>query len=225
MLSAWIETPASIVLRDCCAPELSEAQGLARLWLTEAERAVRDRFPAQKRRDDWLAGRVAAKRALGQALGLDDGAAGRLTVANEPSGAPFALHGGHRLDRGFSISHCSLGGLAVVAGPGKPVGCDWEPIAERPARVVELFAHESELPGPRDSAAITGLWVRKEAVLKLLGLGLGVDPREARFPGGAGRPALFGAADARWRELGSPRISIFETLRDGACLAVAFVDA
>lgn len=180
--------------------------------LTPAERAMLRAFPSEKRRLDWLSGRIAAKRALGELLGRPEL---ELELANEPSGRPACLAA---RDLFFSISHCALGGVCAASASG-PVGVDWETVRPLAAGVLELVSDASERAGivaPEDG---TRLWTRKEAVLKLLGLGLGCDPRGARvFP----EVSFRGAALERWRLLGSPEIAFSEDLRDGAVLTTAF---
>lgn len=206
-------------LGDCAAAELADAGALAARWLTPPERRALEGFPAAKRRADWLAGRAAAKRAAGLRLGLSEDGARAVEIVNEASGRPSARSGGRKLALCVSITHGSLGAAAAVSE--RPVGCDWQTVEALSPRVVELFAHESERGLCGGDAAATRLWARKEAALKLLGLGLGVDPRDARFTE-EGEVSFFGRAASRWRALGAPEVALFETLKDGAPFCVAY---
>ncbi len=209
--SAGVE--ASYVLGFCRAEELSDPGALAARWLLPQERSALDRFPAEKRRRDWLAGRVAAKHAFG---------AREVELVNDAAGRPFAFRDGEPLPFSVSVTHCALGAAAAVSAGPQPVGCDWEPTAPRETRVIELFTDPSERGGLDDDAA-TRLWTRKEAVLKLLGVGLGALPSDVRFSDGSREPRFFGSAEAPWRKLGAPRVAVTDRREDGAWLSVAHV--
>ena len=156
-------------------------------------------FPARKTK--WLAGRKAAKRLLREALAWERGVVvpeHALTVANEPSGAPFAeLEGEGRLPWALSISHRgSLGLAALVTTPGVRLGVDLEVVEPRDAALVRTFFTEHEqavvaaASGRMMDLYVARTWSAKEAVLKALGLGLRLDTREVEIRGeGAGTGA------------------------------------
>lgn len=89
--------------------------------------------------------------------------------------------------RGLSLSHA--GGFTLAVRADGPVGIDHEPLgASVPP---DVAAHPSETGDP------LMLWVRKEAILKAVGLGLQIDPRSfwidesgrcGPIPGYAGPP-------------------------------------
>ncbi len=115
--------------------------------------------------------------------------------------AEFAPHGRYAVDRACprcgssdhgpprvvgapvwaSVSRAG-GLLAVAVGDGGPVGVDIEtPRAASVATVAQVALHPDERLD--DDVQATRTWVRKEAVLKALGLGLTVDPRRLRVAG------------------------------------------
>jgi phosphopantetheinyl transferase len=140
------------------------------------------------RRDEWIAGRLAARRALARRLGVE---ARDVSVLADPDGAPRA--NGGRAPLAISLSH-DAGRVAVALRPG-------------PGRVaVDLCArvHARRLPrlldrlrlehARRDACAI---WAALECALKLRGLGvtalLGARLRVAGADPGAVRVSGLGA--------------------------------
>ncbi|WP_079071746.1 4'-phosphopantetheinyl transferase family protein [Streptomyces yokosukanensis] len=151
-----------------------------------------------QRRLEFLAGRLAARRALG-AVGLDCGEiprAGRLPVF--PPG------------RAASISHSSGVAVAVARAPGRdtPLGCDLElrPLPAAAARLVLREDEEELLRGTGPKAvpwSVTSLFSAKEAAWKALhgsgaadGLSGLRDLRAARHPNGLRVEARSAAAPA-----------------------------
>lgn len=185
--------------------------------LTPTERSTYAGFPTEKRRRDWLAGRLAAKSAIRAWTAAPQ--ASPIEVLNDASGRPYCRVPGMESVPEVSISHCAQGGVGA-ASSGR-IGVDWEPIEDRPARVAEFYASEDERRAG-DAASLTMLWAVKEAALKLLGLGLRCDPKELVWDGRAGALELRGAALARSIELGKPRMKIERRVKRGCALAVAY---
>lgn len=227
--------------------DLSEQLGAAELAQLAA-------FKVPKRRKDWLSGRLAAKR-LVCALLAEQGRSDRLcevTILNRRDGSPYAaLPGDPEAGAPFlSISHGPGGAVAAAAPADGRVGVDVERVAERPESFLTIFAHPSERPALDTPQAQTRLWTLKEAVLKLLTLGLSVDLWDVRFlsdggsslrlapasdlapasPGAAGairvendlRLELHNRARARWEALGSPEIRFETLLRGEETLSIAY---
>lgn len=206
---------------------------VARLaFLSDSEARLFQKLKSEKRRRDWLAGRLAAKRALARRL-ADQGARPPLEaieISNLESGEPSCRLLDHQaVLRGplsFSISHCEAGGLCAVAQAGTRVGADWETVPAQELPFLHLFAHELETNEALASSAEEQirLWSLKEAVLKLLGLGLALDPKDIRRRGPGGHDTaleLHGPARRRWTQLGSPEIA-WEQRREGdAIITVA----
>ncbi|MFD3698881.1 4'-phosphopantetheinyl transferase family protein [Streptomyces sp. NPDC058646] len=142
----------------------------------ERQRAAAFRVPGD--RDTYLAGHVALRLLLGAYLGIPpaDVLFRRLPcpLCGQPHGRPVV--GGGPVH--FSLSHS--GGLCLLAFACTPVGVDIEAVpALGSAQEVGGSLHPrevSELRGLRDEdqpTAFARVWVRKEAYLKGLGVGLG----------------------------------------------------
>jgi phosphopantetheinyl transferase len=195
----------------------------ARLGAEEADEL--ETLP-ERRRLDRLAGRLAAKRALtahfiGEydweaepsdlRISNDDDGRPRLTL---PADAPAPVPS-------FSISHCAQGGAAAVGHPGRLVGVDIETIIPRPAEVIAFIASPGELAsGPSDPEGQARLWTGKEAILKMLGLGLDADARAVR-PDADGA-VLTGMPATTWASLGSPNLHLDYDGVEGARIAIAY---
>jgi phosphopantetheinyl transferase len=179
-------------------------------WPLSALETVRfDAFPTAKRRREWLAGRIAAKRLVGQDV----------EIANEPSGKPFCRMPDGSVGPEISIAHAAGMALCVLSEAG-PVGVDCEPVAAKTAGTLALVATaEEQLSCHASPEAQTRLWCSKEAVLKLLGLGLTCDPTHVRVE--AGNASLSGPALDRWKELGEPPIFLTERREARRMIVVA----
>jgi len=177
-----------------------------------------------KRQAERIAGRVAAKQALHALTGapMSD-----IRIANLGSGEPVATIAG---EPGPAVSITHSGELAVaVARTGGRVGVDLEQIAERhPA-----FAQDWFTPGERaligeGPSALTAGWTVKEAVLKALGTGMAISPRDVeltQLTDTGAEVALRGAAARKHRELGGGPLEIrLQRFRD-AYLAEATLAA
>ncbi len=158
----------------------------------------------EKRRLDWLAGRLAARRAL-RLFGVD----GQVTVKADESGEPrFAGPIGEKY--GLTISHSNIWATAIVwertgsLGEERHLGVDIEQIGDRTEAFLEdnFTAPERILlpEGPERSVLATALWSLKEAALKALGTGLRIRPDEVSvapdISAGTARIQLSGEADA-----------------------------
>lgn len=186
--------------------------------LSRTEKNACRRLATEKRRVDWLSGRLAAKKALSARLDVPPR---DIEILNEPSGRPYCTHSAAPA---ISIAHASAGGLCAVSSGEAPIGADWETVGARSAQLLAFYTHPSErtpqvLSSPE---AQTRLWAVKEAVLKFLGIGLACDPRDVRL-----LPALKleGSALLRWKELGSLPLSLWEKTLPGSVIAVAYSDS
>ena len=146
--------------------------------LTVSERAVLDELPIERRRADWLAGRLAAKRGLRAACrrhGRTVPAYTAIEIRNDARGAPrFMIAGRSDLDERLDISIAHASGTAVAAVVDRlasgTVGVDVEvtkPLSMhlvkrvlRPAEIACLDAPSSAAPTPLE------MWTAKEAALK-----------------------------------------------------------
>ncbi len=158
----------------------------------------------EKRRQDWLLGRLTAKQLIrevvrkqtGEGLLLNvievqNGLRGdpivncQLSMVNErlavqPQSSIFNLQSLLTLSISHSHGHAFC---ALVERPDWPLGADMERIEERSeAFAADYFTEEerhlaAELIGERRDVWVTAVWSAKESVLKALRLGLTVDTR------------------------------------------------
>jgi hypothetical protein len=175
------------------------------------------------RRRKWLLGRIAAKRLVREMAGEDGLADSQISVLNQPSGEPFVLiEGRGAWPYPISISHRSEIGMAAAPNlPGSHIGADLETVEPRDAALVRQFFTDQEAEAVDASGAdrdlvMARIWSAKEAVLKLVGLGLRIDTRgvEVRLEG-----ADFPGCPEGWQPMGVrvvaplPRQAVLEGLR------------
>jgi 4'-phosphopantetheinyl transferase len=167
---------------DVWSADLDASPGLdpSRLPAAERERAARLRRPRDRAR--WIAARVALRRVLARYLVRDPA---RIELRLGAHGKPALADPAAELR--FNLSHS--GGFALVAvTPDCEVGIDVE---ERRAgrdfvRLAEIGLEEPAAAAVREAAparreaAFYAEWVRREAIAKCLGVGLG-----AALPGRA----------------------------------------
>jgi phosphopantetheinyl transferase (holo-ACP synthase) len=136
------------------------------------------------RRRKWLLGRIAAKRLVKEVMSAPDFPKHHISVLNQPSGEPFVLiEGKGGWEYPISLSHRSQIGMAAVPTiQTSRIGADLETIEPRDEALVRQFFTDSEsgsveLSGDDRNLVMARIWSAKEAVLKLLGLGLRIDTR------------------------------------------------
>lgn len=123
------------------------------------------------RRASWVAGRLAARRAVRSWCRRRGQAVEAIQVLRRESGEPRLVE---HPELHVSISHA--GDLAVAVVCDRPLGVDLEGLEARPDALVEFFFSASERDWIRRVPSETSLrcnllWTRKEAVSKLLGTG------------------------------------------------------
>lgn len=150
--------------------------------LTLAERERHESFPAEKRKQDWLLGRLAGKEAARRALGPggEPPCDLELSIASAPSGAPRLE--GPASGLALTITHGHGHAAAWATRPGREgglPGLDLERVKKRPHGTFRFYLHPeerawleqfppgSDQAGPRDLAAIV-CWALKEAAFKAL---------------------------------------------------------
>lgn len=153
----------------------------------ELHRFAQMRFP--KRRDEWLAGRITAKTLLTQCVPELSGVEHRrLTIANHPEGAPYALLDGEPFPLQLSLSHREgMAAAAVVLSTEVGLGIDLEWVEDRDASFYADYFTTGEVrllnEFSLDKTAWAGtiIWSAKEAMLKAIGQGLRVDTRSVEI--------------------------------------------
>lgn len=149
-------------------------------FLSKAERVRLSQMRFEKRRQEWLRGRLALKLLI-RAVMEDGTRLDEIEVENAPGGEPFIRIKGEGMAGRVSLSHS--GEYALVAhshSEGVKLGCDLERVEPRSAEFIQdyFLAAEAdwirERPEKRDLRA-TLLWSAKESVLKALAVGLSID--------------------------------------------------
>lgn len=167
---------------DACCPDESAAHTASQMLdAGERERAAAFVFADNRRR--FIAGRSLLRILLGRYL---DVAPAQVRLGSAAAGKPFLepVHQGGEAGGwlNFSLSHCGRVCYVAVLG-GEQVGVDVEldrPIDDAVALAQMVFSLQeiSELQSRERSdqnRAFLHGWTRKEAFVKLLGVGLGVD--------------------------------------------------
>ncbi|MFJ5548768.1 4'-phosphopantetheinyl transferase family protein [Streptomyces sp. NPDC093225] len=135
------------------------------LRLSPAERGVVRGLPAW-RRGEWMAGRLLAKRLVGEAVGAPEA---DVEVLPREDGSPYVVVAGSPLPAlHLSISH-TAGHVAAALAP-EPVGVDLCETGSAPAvrRVADhvLSPEELALVDTGRPEALAGAWALKEAAVK-----------------------------------------------------------
>lgn len=185
--------------------DLRDSAWLTPEELSEFERMRAARLAGEVLQRRYIAAHVALRRLLSARVGVEPQ---RLQLADGAGGKPRLLHAGSPLT--FNLSRS--GDLAVVALSDRvDVGVDVEaahPLFESAEfRERILTAHESRrveaLPRGDQSAFVRRLWVRKEAVVKALGVGLKIHPTSIEVDDDTS-PAIAGHGSGRWADLPVP---------------------
>jgi len=172
-----------LLVRASEQPGALQGQSRAGL-LSPREEKILSGLGIVPRRRKWLLGRIAAKQLVRQVLGEPDLADNQISVLNQPSGEPFVLiegRGGWSFP--ISISHRSEIGMAAVPMDRQArIGADLETVEPRDSALVRQFftdeeAEAVEASGEERDLVMARIWSAKEAVLKLVGLGLRIDTR------------------------------------------------
>ncbi len=131
-------------------------------------------FRLEKRRLEWLGGRMAAKRAAAAILGESPAAWPELAIRTEKDGRPCVAAGAHPAPPFISISHSGPWAAALAANI--PCGLDIQQPGDKILRVKKYFACAEEedilqasLPlSFSETERLTVLWTAKEAMRKMV---------------------------------------------------------
>ena len=175
--------PSPVVLEylDLDTPAL--ALPTSSLDSAERERAARFHFEEDRRR--FIHGRAWLRLRVADLLGIEPKAVEFTTVGERGKPAVLSPVGGSLLPTGtvptFNLSHSAQHGLLALHAGGLPLGVDLElarpferaaRIAARHFNAAEAAAVATAAEGAEREAVFFRTWTRKEAYLKLTGLGL-----------------------------------------------------
>lgn len=172
--------------------------------LDETERARADRFHFERDRLRFIHSRTALRHVLAHHIGCRPP---DVHIVIDKAGKP---HLPERNALAFNLSHSGAWAL-IATHANTPIGIDLE-LPRQPSQLQGLIAQtlhlqeQAQIPQDTDairSAAFTRLWVRKEACLKAIGLGLQVPPQDvnvASHPPNASRGSTAVQLNAwRWQ--------------------------
>ncbi|MBI3178322.1 MAG: polyketide synthase dehydratase domain-containing protein, partial [Deltaproteobacteria bacterium] len=153
-------------------------------YLSAAEQTRFGELKTDKRRLEYLAGRVVAKRLIRQARYAGEGAIvpySAITILADVLGAPEVQIVGEPAGPLVSIAHgAGVAAAYLSGGPGLRPGIDVEKIERRdPSFAATYFTPEEQAQAQADpDRRLTAMWAVKEAMVKALGVGARVDLRE-----------------------------------------------
>jgi phosphopantetheinyl transferase len=128
-----------------------------------------ERAPSYKRKVEFIAGRLAAKKAFGYMFDTDESIFPHINISKKENGVPEISD---CPDCVVTISHSHDFAIALLAR--RPIGLDLEKIERRPPALVTYFCHPDEKSvydqfreniRLRDEL-VTTWWTRKEAISK-----------------------------------------------------------
>lgn len=208
-------------------------EGVAAKFLSKAELARLLKFSSEKRRCEWLAGRLAAKEVVAACLGDSSLLPGALEILVEENGRPYVAGGAGKLPY-ISISHSGEYAMAMVAH--SPCGIDVQEVKQTLIRVVDRFASpkEQEMLArvlPRDwpqARQLALLWSTKEAVRKMIDLAplLGfseMDLEQIKGPDTTGAPISITLSCCREKEC-KIQAKVLAVAEDDYMLALTCLD-
>lgn len=176
----------SIVVLDLESLAMETGRGqdqvLTDNYLTPGEQQQLETFSYDKRRNEWLGGRISAKIAAARCMAKGDTgqetvvAWQNIAIENQDSGRPFLVLGAQRPETqnmpDISISHSKHLASAMAVSQGK-CGIDIQQASPKTVKVKERFCGPEEstilqglLPDASDMVRLTLLWAAKEALRK-----------------------------------------------------------
>ncbi len=214
----------SVEIDEIQASLTQDESATLKRYLAPQEQTRFKELKTEKRKTDWLAGRIVAKRLIRESHFAREGAIvpySAINIVPDELGAPqVTIVGETNITQRISISHsagCAAAMLSVE--PGVRPGIDVEIIEPRaPSFMQDYFtnAERQAAQGHDEATFFTSIWAVKEAVVKALGIGARVDLRDIqavpRRDGGAEtwHVTLTGEALQRAEALGAgaPRVEL-----------------
>lgn len=153
-------------------------------WLHPHEAQKAANMKSEVRRKAFVAGRIAAKRAL---LALRPGlSAQRIEIGAGVFGQPVVV-GEHVGDLSVSIAHCEGMAAAIAFPQGHPLGLDVEALAAADEATLHAFILREEIaPDLERREALLRAWCAKESLGKTLRCGLTAAPPVLALQGDGG---------------------------------------
>jgi phosphopantetheinyl transferase len=157
------ELALPVELRDhvCAVSAVSEAE--AAYWLPPEELQRAGEFRLERRREEWIAARVALRRlAVGKGLVAEPGELAIVSTERRPM---VSLSGGRCVE--LSLSHSAGWGVAAI--DQTPVGVDLEKLRTIAPATAKFFLHEDErqmLERSGVEGVLLTAWAAKEAAFK-----------------------------------------------------------
>lgn len=178
----------------------------AETFLSAREREYYDTLKLPKRRGEHALGRYAVKLLIAEnflARPLE-----QIEVLRTESGAPELFVDGERSEIKISLSHSNKTAVAMASAEKgvKAVGVDIEKIEARSKKWAEQCFYFTEFTDGAGDEFFTTLWAKKEAVLKMLGLGLSVNMYDLRFE--KGKINVYGKLLEKTGGLGGTEVDI-----------------
>jgi len=191
-----IRSPREVHIQLCAPDEITALQGSEGLsaWLAPSEREMLVQFYSAKRRRDWLAGRLAAKRAMADYLAQEHQLClppSQITIGYDGQGRPhpkllpsderpFSRVEQALEEISLSLAHSDGWGLAAVAHQPSAgwLGVDLQKIRPVRSDLAERILSANERRELRErfshgkAEGFFIYWTLKEAALKALGLRL-----------------------------------------------------
>ena len=141
--------------------------------LSQRELKVYSKFTSRKRQNEFVAGRIACKKAFFKLTSRNENCFEEfpsISVLNAETGAPFIENS----DLFISVSHSH--GVAIASVSAHAVGVDIELINPKRISVLKKMSGEIE-PKFQDVTSLTVLWTLKESLGKALRTGIVEDFR------------------------------------------------
>lgn len=168
-----LPTLSGLALVRVALPSLAELEEATVEWLAAEEQRRFAGFALEKRRRQWLGGRLAAKLAAAHFWGGQEREWRKIAVVAAPGGAPCLVAPDCPPRPWLSISHS--GDCAAAMAADLPCGLDVQQVVPRILAVRKRFVLAGEedvlwsgLPAATgEGPALTMLWAGKEAVRKM----------------------------------------------------------